>query len=55
MMKRAVYVLGVTLAALIACAGLGWGLRGVMLWPAVILHAVTAVWSAACLLRRSET
>jgi hypothetical protein len=42
-------------AALIACAGLGWGLRGVMLWPAVILHAVTAVWSAACLLRRSET
>ena len=38
----------VAVAALLSFAGLGLGLRGVMLWPAVILHAVMAVWCVAC-------
>jgi hypothetical protein len=40
-------------AAFLAFAGLDLGLRGVMLWPAVILHAAMAVWCVACLLRSS--
>jgi hypothetical protein len=31
-------------AALLTFAGLGLGLHGVALWPAVVLHAVMAVW-----------
>jgi hypothetical protein len=38
-------------AALLAFAGLGLGLHGVALWPAVVLHAVMAVWCTACLRR----
>jgi hypothetical protein len=41
-------------AALLAFAGLGLGLHGVALWPAVLLHAAMAVWCAACL-RRSPS
>jgi hypothetical protein len=33
-------------------AGLGLGLRGVALWPAVILHAAMAVWCVTCLRRK---
>jgi hypothetical protein len=44
----------VAVAALLSFAGLGLGLRGVMLWPAVILHAVMAVWCAACLRRSPQ-
>jgi hypothetical protein len=32
-------------AALLAYAGLGMGLVGVTLWPAVVIHAALAVWS----------
>jgi len=38
--------------ALFIFAGLGPGLHGVLLWPAVILHAAMAVWCIACLRRQ---
>jgi hypothetical protein len=44
----------VVVAALLAFAGLGSGLRGLMLWPAVTLHAVMAVWCVACLRRSPQ-
>jgi hypothetical protein len=39
-------------AALLAFAGLGLGLRGVMLWPAVVLHAAMTIWCVTSLLRK---
>lgn len=36
-------------AAVLAFAGIGFGLHGVALWPAVVLHAVMTVWCVACL------
>jgi hypothetical protein len=33
--------------AVLAFAGIGFGLRGVALWPAVVLHAVMTVWCVA--------
>jgi hypothetical protein len=35
--------------AVLAFAGIGLGLHGVALWPAVVLHAAMAVWCVACL------
>ena len=35
--------------ALLAFAGIGLGLHGVVLWPAVVLHAAMGVWCVACL------
>jgi hypothetical protein len=35
----------------LAFAGLGFGLYGVLLWPAVVLHAVMTVWCVAWLWR----
>jgi len=35
--------------AVLAFAGIGLGLHGVVLWPAVVLHAATGVWCVACL------
>jgi hypothetical protein len=36
-------------AAVLAGAGAGMGLAGVLMWPAVGLHAALAVWCIACL------
>jgi len=41
----------VAVAALLAFAAIGWGLHGVALWPAVVLHGVMSIWCVACLLR----
>jgi len=40
--------------AVLAFAGVGLGLHGVALWPAVVLHAVMAIWCIVCL-RRSPS
>ena len=37
--------------AVLAFADIGFGLHGVALWPAVVLHTLMAVWCVACLLR----
>jgi hypothetical protein len=39
----------VVAVGILALAGIGFGLRGIALWPAVILHAVMTVWCVACL------
>lgn len=39
-------------AALLAYAGLGLGLHGVALWPAVVLHGMMTIWCVASLLRK---
>ena len=36
--------------AILGFAGIGFGLHGVALWPAVVLHAVMAVWCVTRLL-----
>jgi hypothetical protein len=39
-------------AALLAYAGAALGMAGLALWPAVVLHAVLAVWCLVCLWRK---
>lgn len=39
----------VAVAAVLAYAGLGLGLTGVLLWPAVLAHAALALWCVGCL------
>ena len=46
------YNIGATL--ILGAAGLGSGLVGLILWPAVVLHAVMAVWCVACLRRSPQ-
>ena len=41
----------VAAAAILAFAGVGFGLHGVALWPAVVLHATMTIWCVACLRR----
>jgi hypothetical protein len=47
----AVLLYDVAAVAILAFAGIGFGLHGVALWPAVVLHAVMTVWCVACLRR----
>jgi hypothetical protein len=35
--------------ALLAFAGVGYGLDGIGLWPSFVLHTAMAVWCLACL------
>jgi hypothetical protein len=37
--------------AVLAFAGISLGLHGVVLWPAVVVHAVMAIWCIVCLRR----
>lgn len=46
----AMFLYNVAVAALLTLAGVGLGLRGIALWPAVLLHAAMAVWCVPCLL-----
>jgi hypothetical protein len=39
----------VAAAAILAFAAIGFGLHGLALWPAAVLHTAMLVWSAVCL------
>ena len=47
----AMLIYNIVATAVLAFAGIGLGLYGVVLWPAVALHAAMAVWCVACLRR----
>src|SRR6266536_2182414 len=49
----AMLIYNIAATAVLAFAGIGLGLHGVALWPAVVLHAAMGVWCGACLRRRS--
>jgi hypothetical protein len=48
----AIFLYDVAAVAVLAFAGIGFGLHGMALWPAVLLHAVMAVWCVTRLLRK---
>jgi len=49
----AMMIYNIAATAFLAFAGIGLGLHGVVLWPAVVLHATMSVWCGACLRRSS--
>jgi len=49
----AMLMYNIVATAVLAFAGIGLGLHGVVLWPAVVLHAAMAVWCGVCLRRSS--
>jgi hypothetical protein len=49
----AMMIYNIAATAFLAFAGIGLGLHGVVLWPAVVLHAMMSVWCGACLRRSS--
>jgi hypothetical protein len=48
---RAMVLYNLAVAAILAVAGIGSGLIGIALWPAVVIHAAMAAWCISCLLR----
>jgi hypothetical protein len=50
----AMLMYNIVATAVLAFAGIGLGLHGVALWPAVVLHAAMAVWCVACLRRSPQ-
>jgi len=47
----AMLMYNIVATAVLAFAGIGLGLHGVALWPAVVLHAAMGAWCVACLRR----
>ncbi len=47
----AMLIYNLVATALLAFAGIGFQLHGVVLWPAVVLHAVMGAWCITTLLR----
>ena len=47
----AMLMYNIAATAVLAFAGIGLGLHGVLLWPAVVLHAAMGAWCVACLRR----
>ena len=50
----AMLLYNVAVAAVLAFAGIGLKLHGVVVWSAVIVHAAMAVWCVACLRRSPQ-
>ena len=47
----AMLIYNLVATAVLAFAGIGLGLHGVALWPAVVLHAAMGAWCIVCLRR----
>ena len=50
----AMLMYNITATAVLAFASIGLRLHGVALWPAVVLHAVMAIWCIVCLRRSPQ-
>lgn len=50
----AMLMYNIVATAVLAFAGIGLGLHGVALWPAVVLHGAMAAWCGACLRRGAQ-
>ena len=50
----AMLMYNIAATAVLAFAGIGLGLHGVALWPAVVLHAAMGAWCVTCLAAQSQ-